>query len=294
MSKLLKYKTIILSLVLSLFSSVLVFALTRTLLVRVFYSFALFAITFVFLLILFDTEIFYTSKFKTLISFIGSSYRKLSFSAMPYLFALFASAAVIAIPFVDIHVDPQLVWGSFASLSLVSIFKVVSGYFLISVFPGITIVSKLFKKYNLDVFGKICLTLTISYCYSIIAGLILISFGAFSSFTFIGLLWVPTVLVGISALRKRRIEFSERAPMATKFNLNSLMILSITLTFVASSYILVLLVGPHTGLMSGDVKVYMNVANEFANFGPFIRSPSNVWSSFFIWLTGYLTDLPLI
>ena len=105
---------------------------------------------------------------------------------------------------------------------------------------------------------------------------------------------VPAILTAIVAIRQRKIGVIKSELRGSEFNLNSLMMILICFIFVLSSYFLVLFVGPHTGLMSGDVKSYMNVANEVANFGPFVRSPTNVWSSFFMWLTGYVTDLPLI
>jgi hypothetical protein len=287
-------KQLIYILILSVLSSLLIFSLTSTLVMKVFFSLASFAITFLLLLILFDFKTFSVGRPQNLPNLLVSTYRKIPFSVLLHLLALFASAIVVAIPSVNILIDPKLVWASFASLSLLSVLKVVSGYFLISIFPGMIIVFYLFKKYDLGIFEKTCLVLAISYCYSVTIGLILVNIGVFSSFSFIISLWAPAVIYAIHALRQKKIEVGKPQAKQIDFKLDSLMMLTICLVFVVSSYLLVLFVGPFTGLMSGDVKSYMNVANEIASFGPFSRTLTNIWSSFFMWLAGYLTGLPLL
>jgi len=209
-----------------------------------------------------------------------------------YLLGLLASIFVVFLPAVNVLVDPTLVWTTFMSLSPLSLTRVLSGYFLVAVFPGTIIYLCLIKKNAFNFFEKIGLVLALSYCYSVISGLFLLYFEVFSSLSFVLSLWIFTF--SVNALRRLigKADTETLGHSVLSFDLNSLMLFSMSFIMIFFSYLLVLFIGPLAGITSGDVINYMNMANSAVNFGPFVRAPY-IWSNVFFWITGSITGLPM-
>jgi hypothetical protein len=272
---------------LSVLSALIVSFLIKTIAIKIVYSIFAFFLTLILLLLLLSN----TSSFSIKIRRILRN-DEISKNAFYYMLALLATVFVMAFPTVTINIDPTSIWNAFASLSAPSLLRVISAFFLTSIFPGVIISSNFMKNYDLNLFERIGLVLLLSYCFTMINGLVLIWFQVFSNFSFILVLWISTGILGVYAYLKRRDAKEVLENHVFSFDTNLIALLLAGSTLVVLSYFQVLSSAPLTGIVSGDVTRYMVFANRFIYSEVFGWTPY-VWSSVFYWLNASLAGIPM-
>ena len=155
---------------LSAIPSLAIFLLIKTVAIKVTYSIFAFMLTFLFLLLISDLKI--TIRFKI------KGCRKADLFKIVYLAGFLASTCILIIPSNNLTIYGNSIIASFTDPLVIA--RLISGYFLISIFPGIFIYNILLEgKINLDTFEKVGFILAFSYCYTLLVGGLLLFFKRF-------------------------------------------------------------------------------------------------------------------
>ncbi len=94
-------------------------------------------------------------------------------------------------------------FSTFSSLPLISVLRILSGLFMLSIFPG-WVFLRVFYRANLCLFEKIGLVLALSYCINAIIGLSLIRLNYLSSLSYMAFVMIFVSLTVILAKFSRR------------------------------------------------------------------------------------------
>jgi hypothetical protein len=140
---------------------------------------------------------------------------------------------------------------------------------------------------------KTGLILLISYCFTMILGLLLGLLQVFSTESFVLVFWLfASVLIGYRQIKQRnnaeiRVKF-------TSFSLDTCLIAVVfaAISLVILSYIQVLFSAPMSGIVGGDVLDYMVAATRFS-WSDFAGWSPYVWSNNFYLLVSNLAGLPM-
>ena len=183
---------------------------------------------------------------------------------------------------------------SFMSLSPLSYLRIISAFFLTSFFPGLLVYFVFFKDYDFNVVEKIGLVILISYCFTMISGLLLGLFQVFSTVSYVLAFWLFAIsMFGYRQIKQRRNKAELPVKIASfSFDLNLIALAFAAIALAIFAYIQVLASHPLSGIVGGDVLDYMVAANRFvwsdiAGWSPY------VWSNNFYLLIANLAGLPM-
>ena len=282
---------LIYSVLLSLLSALIVSFLIKNITIMIIYSITAFLLTFSISFLLVSE----TSKLRIETKKIMLIERKVSRNIIYSILALFASLFILIFSTPNLIIDPTSMWNSFVSLPFASFVQVLSTFFLTSIFPGIIIYSNFIRKFNLNIVEKAGLILLLSYCFTTIISLILISFQAFSNFAFIAGLWI---LVGVIEVSKR-LRGKDKTEVSNNnyvfyVDADLIALIIAAAVLVGLSYLQVLAVAPLNGIMSGDIPSYMVAANRFIYSSNVFGWAPYIWSSVFYWTNSSLSDIPML
>lgn len=217
-----------------------------------------------------------------------------------YFLGFITSVIILLTPPPDIIIDSNLILTSFILLPPFSLVRIFSAYFLTCIFPGYVICSKLISDEEIDTIEKICLTLLLSCCYSVIIGLILflhlhVIKPANFVLGYIGSIWITCIfaeiLQKIAGLRNNRQTINEHI---FSLNLKYLLLLILVTFFVALSYFETIFVAPLTGLIGADPVNYAKSANRFVYFNLIYHGETGyIWSHVHILVNSLMSGLPM-
>jgi hypothetical protein len=208
---------------------------------------------------------------------------------------IIASACILAIPNATVRLgsDPTSMLGSlFLAIGPLSYLRIISAFFLTSFFSGIAVFIVFFKKHDFNVVEKLSLIILISYCFTMVSGLLLGYLKIFSTVNYVLTFWIFSIaLLGYKHLKLRKT--AELSIKSTSFtvNINLIAIAFAAISLVILSYIQVLASSPMNGIVGGDVLDYMVSAtrfpwSDFAGWSPY------VWSNNIYGLISNLSSLP--
>lgn len=269
---------------LSAIPSLAIFLLIKTVAIKVTYSIFAFMLTFLFLLLISDLKI--TIRFKI------KGCRKADLFKIVYLAGFLASTCILIIPSNNLTIYGNSIIASFTDPLVIA--RLISGYFLISIFPGIFIYNILLEgKINLDTFEKVGFILAFSYCYTLLVGGLLLFFKRFSPMTFVTAVWVSVTMITLWLRYKNELEEKEDYNMQHRYklNLNSIMLFTTLMWWILFAYQTTLFVCPMSGYMGWDPPENIAGANEAVNFGPFVRGLYT--GNHFWWILGSITGVPM-
>jgi hypothetical protein len=212
-----------------------------------------------------------------------------------YFLGLLTSLIIIFLPSYEISISSEHIWNTFASLPLPAIARVISGYFILSVFPGYVLYDLFLRGNNFTNIQKICLIPALSYIASILIGLTLHTLGIhITHLTFTMSLWLIIMLmIGIRFLRREGNIAHGKKGMRFSLGFESFSLALIGVIWMLLAYATVFNAHLFSGYLNWDVPNYFVWANEFINFGPTVRAPY-VWLNVFIWISQILTGLPML
>jgi hypothetical protein len=248
----------------------------------------IFFFNFILLLLLSDKQISRTFTLKTTLLSKGFLY-----IALGVIASIFILAPNLA-PNSTVQFDATSILFSFSSMSLLSYPRIISAFFLTGFFPGIIVYFVFFKKYDFNVVEKIGLFLLISYCFTMISGLLLGLIQAFSTVTYVLTFWLFAIsMFGYVQIKQRRNKAELPIKIASfSIDLNLIALAFAAIALVIFAYIQVLASHPMSGIVGGDVLDYMVAANRFAWSDIAGWSPY-VWSNNFYLLISNLAALPM-
>ncbi len=275
----------------SLIGSLIIYFLVSTLVLRLFYSLLFFVFSFFLQQYCFSTtslEIFPDCHHSKL------SLRKIFTSV--YFWGLIASTFILVSPSYSFSVYSDSVFHSFQMLEPVAVFRILSGFFIVSFLPGKAIYDSLIKKdHNFDNFEQAGFIIGISWIISTIIGLILLRFFVINPLSLLACTWLFVLPPALYKFVKERL--LKQAPN-TAVNSSCIQVnyakwgvlLSLLVILVFSSYLIHLFSQPLGGIYSGDLTFYFKSGNEFFNFGS-TASPY-LWFQVFIQIVSNITGLP--
>jgi len=200
----------------------------------------------------------------------------------------------LAIPIAEVHVNATSLLSSFLSVAPLSYLRIISAFFLTGFFPGILVYFVFFKDYDFNVVEKIGLVILISYCFSMISGLLLGLFQVFSTVSYVLAFWLFAIaMLGYRQIKLRRNKTDLPVKIASfSFDLNLIALAFAAIALAIFAYIQVLASAPMSGIVGGDVLDYMVSANRFMWSDVFGWS-QYVWSNNFYLLISNLAGLPM-
>jgi hypothetical protein len=204
-----------------------------------------------------------------------------------------ASVCILLIPNATIQLNVNSLLSTFASLAPLSYLRVISAFFLTGLFPGLIVYFVFMQKYDFNLVERIGIVLLISYCFTMISGLLLGLIEAFSTISYVLSFWLFSgILLGY-----RQIKHGKKPDVPVNSSLFSIDINLLALILVASalivlSYIQVLASAPMSGIVGGDVLDYMVAATRFS-WSDFAGWSPYVWSNNFYLLISNLAGLPM-
>jgi hypothetical protein len=148
--------------------------------------------------------------------------------------------------------------------------------------------------YQTDRVQKVCLTLALSYCFTIIDGLVLLMTIGLTVLAFVSSIWVLVLLTEFAhryAMRNCEA-IGDAGSVRESGKYSSLLMLATSFILLFSSYAMVFVTGPLSGVLSGDIPRYAMYANEFLNYSSTIEP--YVWFQAYLWVTSRLTGLPFL
>lgn len=205
-----------------------------------------------------------------------------------YAIGLFATLVVFLAPAPRYSTLP---FGAIlTSIELYPLLRILSGCFLVSIFPGAIICQFFFRDENLRMVEKIGIIMSLSYLTSIVLGLVLRFTGfGLDLISLVLALWLFVAATSfISYLKK------ERPPAVFQKNFG---ILDVCLLIVASvcvlfsSYYITLCNRPTSFALAYDISRYTEVANAFILAHPYQEYRVYEWFQFYLAETSILTGL---
>jgi hypothetical protein len=283
-------KTNIFYLLNSLIGALFIYFLVSTFLFRIFFSVSFFFFSYFFQVLLFNNA---ESKTKqTRIFGLISKNNTL----LILIVAAVASLIILLIPSYDFPIYSEGIYKSFISLSPVLILRVIFGYFIVTFFPGKILFDAFLRdRYSFNAFEKFGFSTVVSYVISTVVGLALLQFtGSINPIFFLFLIWL-VLLPAIAYMYVRR-HFFRRDNSSDAYSTINYSKLGIVLSLVAvllfSSYMIHMFSQPMTGIYSGDVNDYFDMANQYVNLGS--MHASYLWFQVYLKISSIMTGLPLI
>lgn len=270
--------------ILSLFFAVLVFLLIGT------YPLNIIGAVSFYLLIKCINHYFFTA-YKNYSIFLPDTWPRLSI----YIIGIMASLVIVLVPSYPITMSSASIWNTFGSLSLPAILKVISGYFILGIFPGYVIYDTLLRRSDFRFILKICLIPALSFIVVVIIGLALQTIGLdVTSRTFFASLWgLILVIMSIRFIRRNGNASHIESRKKFSFTFDVFLLLLMGTILVLFAYVTVFSAHPFSGYLNYDPPSYFSFANQAMNFGPIERLPY-VWFPVFLWVSQVLTGLPML
>lgn len=211
------------------------------------------------------------------------------YEQIPYFIGLFGTLLIIFLPASDISIFNTSIYETFASLTPLSLVRIIFGFYLIGVLPGYAVTNAFLKNYGFSLFEKLGLILALSYSLSALLGLLLSYFTILSLSTYLTLLWL---LVSLLVTFKFALKRNRDETPSPRFHLPEFCFLSLVFAvLLLGSYGVVSSSGPLTGITAGDISRYISFSNSFFSLG---LSQSMPWLLSYLNLGSLLTGLPLI
>ena len=271
---------------LSAISGVAAYFLIKNTIIAVSFGFFVFIFNLILLLLLLRNGLARTFNLKT--SLVPRDYFYIALGVI-------ASICILAIPSATVQLNPTSTFGStFLSMDPLSYLRIVSAFFITGFFPGIIVYFVFFKGYNFNVVEKLGLVILISYCFTMISGLLLGYLQVFSTVTYVLAFWIfAAVMFGYRQI-KQRTTMAEIPIKSTSFtvDINLIAIAFAAISLVIFSYIQVFASVPTSGIVGGDVLDYMVSATRFA-WSDFTGWSPYVWSNNIYGLISNLAGLPM-
>jgi hypothetical protein len=286
-------KLILFFLLNSLIGASLIYLLVSTFILRIFYSLSFFLFSF-FLQNYTFSDLTLRIRFNRNLAFFSSLKRILTST---YIWGIFASLIIILVPSYPFPIYPEGIYLSFLSLSPIQLLRIILGYYIVAFFPG-KIIYDLFLKncYNFDRFEEFGFNVAISWIFCTTLGLILLRISSvITPISMLASIWLSILPMIVYRFTKGGFMKREKVNNESYVNvdydkLGVLLSLSVILLF--SSYFIHMLSQPLAGIYSGDILLYIKVANEFVNFGSTF-SPY-LWFQVYMKITSSITGLPLL
>lgn len=193
-----------------------------------------------------------------------------------YLWGVIFTIILLLVPDAPIRVYSGGIYLSLSSLSFLHLAKILSGLFLLTLFPGKIILDKLLRHlFKLDTFETLGLTVLFSYIINSLTGLILLKVTKnISALTFVTLTWIIVLLINLGQYllnKGMRVVYGEEAvkneSTAKIFSSQNLLLVCVVIIFLFNSYVCVLSASPGGATLIGDAIYHFKNANEFVNFG---------------------------
>ena len=246
-------------------------------------SFFIFSLNFILFQLISNRDVRGTFALKTNLVFKDFSY---------IVLGVIASICILVIPHAVVQFDASSILLSISSLDPISYARIISAFFLTGFFPGMAVYFAFLRKYDFNVVEKIGLVMLISYCFTMISGLLLGLFQAFSTETYVLAFWLfATAMLGYRQIKRDKTELPVKS-VSFSFDLNLIAIVVAACALVLLAYIQVLNSFPMSGIVGGDTLDYMMSANRFiwsdlAGWSPY------VWSNNFYLFISNLAGLPM-
>jgi hypothetical protein len=178
---------------------------------------------------------------------------------------------------------------TYLSLAPISVMKLVSGLFLLSVFPGYAVCKTFFKSESFAWFEKFGLAMAFSFCVNVVIGLLFVGLNLpLSSFGLIFSMWMFVLAVEVIG-RFSKAEFVKK-PITSASLIESILVVLVFLVLLLGVYSITLSSGPVSGLTGGDVTDYFVLSNRFVylNF-----SDSYAWLKLYLLFGSSVTGFPV-
>lgn len=276
-------------------ASFLVYSLVETFVLRVFYSIIFFLFTYLFQSYLLGPQ----STRRAKIPLIPLT------RLIPYILGI-TSLFVTLPPAPKYNVTVSLL--AFTSLTPLSVIRVISGYFLLSVFPGYVAYEVFMKNKHLAFLEKVGFVLAMSYALSVILGLSIRLLGfELTTSSLVAAIWLFTIAMkaiehALLKRKRQRVEAIEYTLSKQKGRLSpsirlacnpvqiSLLVI-IFLCVVFSSYFIVFSSEPTDLALTYDVARYVETSNKLILNQPVTADVKYIWLQFFIAEASILTGL---
>jgi len=183
-----------------------------------------------------------------------------------YMFGFLLGLCILFLPPHDVPPTSQPFYVAFMAIPIASFIRVIFGYFLLGVFPGLMFFDTFLPKHKFDIVEKIGLTLALSYAFNTFIGALLIAISPefLNSLTFI------TVMLGSLALMKfirltifkiddSKVKSEEQHLIGKP---TKMILLFSFLLLILSSYTLVFSSDVRDPALSGDITEYISFSNE--------------------------------
>jgi hypothetical protein len=204
-----------------------------------------------------------------------------------------ASVCILLIPNATIQLNVNSLLSTFASLAPLSYLRVISAFFLTGLFPGLIVYFVFMQKYDFNLVERIGLVLLISYCFTMISGLLLGLLQVFSTMSYVLTFWLfAAVLLGYRQIKLGKKPDVPVNSSSFSIDINILALILTAGALVVLSYIQVLASAPMSGIVGGDVLDYMVAATRFS-WSDFAGWSPYVWSNNFYLLVSNLAGLPM-
>jgi hypothetical protein len=196
---------------------------------------------------------------------ISENARKMK-SLYLYLLGLIAGLCVLFLPSFDSPPTSQPLYFIFANIPVLSLIRVVFGYFLLGIFPGLALLDIFLANYKFDIVEKVGLTLALSYAFNAFIGAMLISiFGELFTLPIL----ITILLGGLTLMKLIKAIFLKTGDAKVDDDKQheiwkpTIMILLFSfLLLILSSYTLVFSSDIKDMDLSGDITDYISYSNE--------------------------------
>jgi len=232
------------------------------------------------------------------------AYKKKVIIGFVYALAVISGILILSQPFPTVIVDPNLILNSFRTLSPYSIARIIAGYFITCIFPGIIIVTRLPYFENRDLIEKAGLIMIFSVIYSAILGSsMFILFDLFDPHTFI-VIFVTSLIffsgfietLGYVKGRRGKVHFNEiyngYYKKETKgVSLEKVFLAVIVVSYVLLSYFQVFTAASLSGLLGSDPANYAIYANRYIYYNLYYWT--YIGTPIFLQTISYVVGLPV-
>jgi len=260
------------------------------------------------------TEIYLVFFFLSILVFLTAFFSadweiKLTFSLkfailkkLVYILGFLSSLFLIVIPPAtkSLVVNPSSIFLSFKNLPFFPLIRILSAYFIISVFPGYVVYDKLIKHKVFNGFEGMGLILLTSYCISLVFESTLFYFDIYHSISFslffVVLVWVFVGLINVIGnifCSSDSSLINDNRDSKDSFNLLHVLFLSIVVIYVYLSYFDVFSSSTLSGLIGADPAHYAKHANLVINYPSHMGTPAYIGIYFFLSGTSLLVGLPM-
>ena len=205
-----------------------------------------------------------------------------------YSIAIISSLAVLYFP--PIRYDLNDMWMFFTSLNLSEIVRMISGYYILTVFPGYVIYRTFLKNKLNNGYEKLSVVLALSYVISIVISLFLSHVAELTVTNYLYILWTFVLVCETLYYLSKQKHCGSIQRYAQGSLIEASLMVSICLLLVFSSYLITLSSSPTGYALGGDIAKYVSVSNAFVKNHHF-DAPPYIWFQVFIGIASVLTGL---